>query len=50
MVIQTNLNFSGICQKGIILDRKQTAEAVCYFIDFVIFLIQLPNRLPCLRQ
>lgn len=36
--------------KGIILDRKQTAEAVCYFIDFVIFLIQLPNRLPCLRQ
>lgn len=35
---------------GIILDRKQTAEAVCYFIDFVIFLIQFPNRLPCLRQ
>lgn len=31
MVIQTNLNFSGICQKGIILDRKQTAEAVCFF-------------------
>ena len=50
MVIQTNLNFSGICQKGIILDRKQTAEAVWFFIDFVIFLIQLPNRLPCLHQ
>lgn len=44
------LIFREYVKKELYSTENRLPKQSVFFIDFVIFLIQLPNRLPCLRQ